>query len=123
MRAERHFQCMHVKSAAALVALGDAGELQVPIEDPDEPIGNREDRNAARQSARNRLASPVGFRLERGELVGEPGSKVGGEVVADHDVVSLSVLLVGYVEIDIRNRSVEPELRDSQGQAHSFGVR
>ncbi len=106
---------MHVRCAAPLVTLGDASELRVPIKDPDEPIANREDRNVARQSARNGLATPKGLRLKCGELVAEPRSKVGGEVVADHDVVPFSILLVGNVEIDIRNRSVEPEFERYSG--------
>ena len=80
------------------------------------PVGTSKTSVIGRKPSRNRLAAPEGFRLECGELVGEPGSKVVRQVGPDDDVVAFPVLLVGGVEFDIGGRPVEPELSDGQGR-------
>jgi hypothetical protein len=89
---------MDVEGAAPVVALDDAGELQVPVEDPDEPIGDVEDRAGAGQLARDEFAPAPGFRLERGELPGESGPEVSRQVGTDDDAIAFPVLLVFGVQ-------------------------
>ena len=96
--AEGCAKCMHVERPAALVALGDAGRSQVAVEDVDQTGRNVEDEGIGGQPRRDRLAPAQGFRLERGELVGEPVLQVFRQVGPDDDAVPFPVLLVVGVE-------------------------
>jgi hypothetical protein len=49
--------------------IGACRSGSLSLEVPDEPVGDSEDRTVARQSARNRFAAPMRFRLRRSELV------------------------------------------------------
>ena len=70
-RPERVPQGVNVEDAVALVPLGDAGGLQVAVENLRQLIGNVEHLRGGRQAGRDRLARLLGVTLDRGELLGE----------------------------------------------------
>ncbi len=111
---EGRSQGVNVDCPASLVALGDSSEGEIAIEDSDQSLRNREDEGIGRESGRNRLAAAASIGLERGELAGEPGSEIGDEVGAEDDAVAFAVLLVGRIELGVRDRPVEPELIDRE---------
>ena len=90
---------MHVERPPPFVSLGDAGVLQVAVEDFDQSGRNVEDEGISRQSGRDRLPSSEEFRLEHGELVVEPVPQTVRQVVTDDDAVAFPVLLIGRVVI------------------------
>jgi hypothetical protein len=108
---------MHVERAASVIALGDAGGLQVPVEDPHQRPWHVEDPGIGGQTGRDRREQPEpGISLERGEPLNEPGPEVVRQIGPDRHGVAFPGLLVGRVEVDVRNRTVEPELSDGQGR-------
>ncbi len=107
---------MDVEGPFALVALRDASELQVSIEDPDESIGDGKNRHLAWQSSRDRLSSSASIRLEQGELLDKPGSQIFRQVGPDDDAVAFPVLLIVGIKLDMGNWSVELKLSDRQGR-------
>jgi hypothetical protein len=55
---------VHVERPAPLITLGNAGGLQVTIENPHQSFGDIEDGQVGRKPRRDRLAPSVGVRLE-----------------------------------------------------------
>ena len=115
-RAEGRSQGVHVERSVPFVALGDLGGGQIAVEDPDETGRHTEDRRVARKSRRNRLAAAEGIRLERCELVPEPGPKVVRQVGADDHAIPLPALLIVRVKFDVGDRLIEPELSYAQSR-------
>ncbi|MGA7498612.1 MAG: hypothetical protein WBX00_17935 [Isosphaeraceae bacterium] len=101
-------KCMHVERPAPVVSLLDLGGFQVAVEDADQSAWHLEDRGITGQPRRNRLAPVQCFRLERGELFGEPVLQVFRQVVADDHAVAFAVLFVLGVKLDVRDRTIEP---------------
>src|SRR5262245_53355259 len=79
-RAEGGSQGVKVERAAPVVNLGDAGSLQVPVEDAKQTRRNREHWRLAGQTGRNRLAKGRGFALAVLQQVGEPLSQIVGQI-------------------------------------------
>lgn len=73
---------MNVEHSATVVPLGNAGLLQVPVQNLGELIRDREDRRLGPQSARDRLAKPLSRTLKAAKLRGEPVAKIGSKIVS-----------------------------------------
>src|SRR5262249_5222469 len=78
-RPEGSPQGVDIEGRAALVALGDAGKLQVAVKDALQAARYGEEGRIGRQPGGDRTAGLAGFLLELVQLVGEPVAQVGGE--------------------------------------------
>jgi len=106
-RAERRSQGVNVEDAPPVVSLGDAGQLQIAVQDADQTGGHDEHGRIGRQSSGDRLAAFQALGLETFQLVGQPLPQVGGEIVPERDGVPFPVLFVGGVEGGEGNRPVK----------------
>jgi hypothetical protein len=105
---------VNVEGPAPVVALGNAGKAQVPVEDLDQAGRHVEDGRIGRQPGRDRGAGLAGFLLQAGQLVGQPGAQVRGEVTPQGDGVALPVLLVGGIEGQVRQGVIEAQVRHGE---------
>ncbi|HKI36282.1 MAG TPA: hypothetical protein VKA46_30775 [Gemmataceae bacterium] len=115
-RPEGVTQGVNVEGPAAVVALRDAGELQVAVENLAELVRHVEERGIGRKPGRDRGAGPAGFLLQPAKLIGEPAAQVRGEVVPQWDVVPLPVLLIGGVEGDERHGVIKAQMCHGEGR-------
>jgi hypothetical protein len=108
-RAEGRALGVNVDRSPPVVLFRDSGELQASVQNLDQFLLDDEEPRFGGQTGRDRLVSSASVCLmQQGKLVGEPGAKVGGEVVADLDGVPFAVLLVGRIEFSVDGSTVEP---------------
>jgi hypothetical protein len=86
---------VNVECPAPVVALGDAREPQVSVEDLGQLVRHVENREVGRQPRRDRLAVTQGLRLEAVLPLVKPTTQVPGQTVTRGDLVALPVLFVG----------------------------
>ncbi|HEY7313852.1 MAG TPA: hypothetical protein VH643_31170 [Gemmataceae bacterium] len=111
-------QGVNVEGAPAFIALGDAGELQVPVKDFHQPGRHLEDCHIGWQASGDRLAALKGFGLDTFQLESQPVPQVGRQIIAEGDFVAFAVLFVGSVKSGEGNRFIEMKL--SHGQRSQF---
>ncbi len=104
-----------IERPAPVVPFRDSRRTQVPVEDADQPRRHVEDGGFRGKVGRQGLATAASYRLKSGKTVGEPGAKVFRQVGADDDAVPFPALLVGGVEVNVRNRGVEPQVEQPSG--------
>ena len=85
VRAERVPQRVHVDRAAAIVPLGDPGQLEIAVQDRAQLTGDVEHRQVAGQGSRCGVA-PGG--LHALLLIGQPDAQFGRQVSAQWNVGS-----------------------------------
>src|SRR5438128_1648267 len=87
-------QRVNVEHPAPLVALGNASQDEVAVQNPRQVERHLEERHIRRQTGRNRLACAPGSFLEPLELASQPGTQIGGKVASNGNLRALTILLI-----------------------------
>jgi hypothetical protein len=75
---------VNVQGPAPVITLGDAGSLQVAIQNPQQPGRHVEKGQVSRQPYWDRLAVGTGIVLAAFQLLRQPDPQVGCQVIPHH---------------------------------------